>query len=132
MKRTYACPKCDGILNPNVKVILRATKGRKTALILLSPRPGNYDVIGAESLGIVRGDRVSFSCPLCEADLRSPANQNLVELTFHDDGGASGRVDFSRVFGEHATYVVTRERVRAYGEDAETYGNVNFFGSGRN
>jgi hypothetical protein len=130
MKRTYSCPECSAVLNPNVKVILRASKGKRQALLLLSPRPGNYQVLGAEALGIARGDRVSFSCPVCHADLASAANRNLVELRFADEGGATGRVDFSRVFGEHATYVVTREQVRSYGEDAAAYGKVNFFGEG--
>ncbi len=130
MKRTYLCPACDAVLNPNVKVILRAAKGRKQALVLLSPRPGNYQATGTEALGITRGDRVTFSCPVCQADLTSAANRNLAELRFEDEGGGGGRVDFSRVFGQHATYVVTHERIRSYGEDAAAYEKVNFFGEG--
>ena len=45
MKRSYLCPKCDGVLNPNIKIILKTERAGRAALLLFSPQPGNYDVI---------------------------------------------------------------------------------------
>ena len=66
MKRNYHCPKCYGILNPNVKIILKTECGGRTALLLFSPQPGNYDVIVPESFHLKKHDEVRFSCPLCD------------------------------------------------------------------
>ncbi len=131
MKRQYFCTSCNAVLNPNVKIILRASARDRQGLILLSPQPGNYQVIGDDALKLVRGERTTFSCPVCHADLRSGAAENLAEIGFRDLGGGEGRVNFSRVAGEHATWVITDERVRAYGEDAVAYDSVNFFGEGK-
>jgi hypothetical protein len=37
-------------------------------------------------------------------------------------------VVFSKIFGKHATYFITQEEVRLYGEDAQE--GVNFWGAG--
>jgi len=127
MKRTYSCPRCRATLNPNVKVILLATNRGRTGLVLLDPQPGNYEVLRAPELELEEGDRVEFRCPVCRATLESAASENLAELLFRDEEGNEGRVDFSRIYGEHATYLVTREEVLSFGEDAGHY-RGNFFG----
>ncbi len=130
MKRTYYCPKCHATLNPNVKLILTMGKGRRRNLALLSPQPGNYTVILPPEVTLRRGDEAEFFCPACGANLRSEANPHLAEIGFRLEDGTKGRVNFSRRFGEHATYFVTREQVRSYGENAAVYGDSNFFGAG--
>lgn len=130
MKRTYFCPKCKAILNPNVKIILTLASGRRRSLILLSPQPGNYSVILPLDVTLRRGEEVDFFCPACSSSLRSEANDHLAEIGFRLEDGAKGRVNFSRKYGEHATYFVTKERVRSYGENAAIYGDANFFGAG--
>jgi predicted RNA-binding Zn-ribbon protein involved in translation (DUF1610 family) len=130
MKRTYFCPKCKATLNPNVKIILTMAKGKRRNLILLSPRPGDYSVIIPPDVSLRHGDEVEFLCPACGMSLRSEANPHLAEIGFQLEDGTRGRVDFSRRRGERATYFVTKERVRAYGEDAAAYGAANFFGAG--
>jgi hypothetical protein len=130
MKRTYFCPKCRATLNPSVKLILTMAKGRRRSLILLSPKPGDYSVILPGDFTLRDGDEVEFFCPVCGASLRSEASAHLTELGFRLEDGTKGRVNFSRKFGEHATYFVTREQVRSYGENAAIYGDANFFGAG--
>ena len=130
MKRTYFCPRCKATLNPNVKIILAMAKGKRRNLILLSPRPGDYSVITPPEVTMRRGDEIEFLCPVCGANLRSEADPRLVEIGFQLEDGSHGRVDFSRRYGEHATYFVTKERIRSYGEDAALYGAANFFGAG--
>lgn len=130
MKRMYFCPTCKATLNPNVKIILTMARGRRRNLILLSPRPGDYSLIVPPEVSMRRGDEVEFFCPVCGVNLRSEANPHLTEIGFRLEDGTRGRVDFSRRFGEHATYFVTKERIRSYGEDAAAYGAANFFGAG--
>ena len=129
MKRNYHCPKCYGILNPNVKIILRTECAGRTALLLFSPQPGNYDVIVPESFRLNKGDEIRFSCPICARDLTSKRDRMMAEISFSSPGGQSGRVVFSRTFGQYETYFVTKEEVRSYGKHADTEG-INFWGMG--
>ena len=130
MKRMYFCLQCRATLNPNVKLILTMAKGTHRSLILLSPQPGNYRVILPGDVTLRRGDEVEFFCPACGATLRSDVNEHLTEIGFRLEDGTKGRVNFSRKYGEHATYFVTKEQVRSYGENAAIYGDTNFFGAG--
>ena len=50
MKNTFACPHCEGVLNPHVKILLVAETKRCRGLILLSPQPGNYKYLCDRSL----------------------------------------------------------------------------------
>ena len=130
MKRTYFCPHCGGDLNPNVKIILRAEIGGQKGLFLFSPQPGNYRVILPNDVTLRPGDEVDFFCPACGVNLRSAVNTHLAELGFRLEDGTRGHLHFSRKYGERATYFVTNEKVRSYGDHAETYGDANFFGAG--
>ena len=129
MKRNYCCPKCYGILNPNVKVILKTECGGRHALLLFSPQPGNYSVIAPESFQLKKNDEVRFSCPLCSRDLTSKRDKSMAEINFQTPGGQSGRVVFSRRYGHEETYFVTTEQVRGFGRHAVRDG-VNFWGAG--
>jgi hypothetical protein len=131
MKRMYFCLKCKATLNPDVKLILTMAKGRRRSLILLSPQPGNYSIIVPDDVVLRRGDKVDFFCPACGANLRSEASTHLTEIGFQLEDGTKGRVNFSRKFGEHATYFVTKEQIRSYGDNAAMYGDADFFGAGR-
>jgi hypothetical protein len=128
MKRTYSCPHCDVTLNPSVKIILSGEREGKRGLFLFSPKPGNYDVILPPELELKNGDEVSFACPACGKDLTSPKGKEWAEIAFGTPSTTGGTVVFSKVFGRHATYFITREEVRWYGEDAGE--SVNFWGAG--
>ncbi len=130
MKRAYFCPECGATLNPNVNLILTMAKGRRRNLILLSPQPGNYSIILPGDVSLRRGEEVEFFCPACSTNLRSEANTHLTEIGFRLKDGTKGRVNFSRKYGEHATYFVTKEQIRSYGENAAIYGDANIFGAG--
>jgi hypothetical protein len=129
MKRTYSCPQCQAILNPGTKIILRAALEERHGLFLFSPRPGNYDVIMPDAFGLRPGDAVTFCCPVCGGDLTSRRDPGLAEISFSSGGGAHGTVAFSRVAGQHASYFITAEHVRSYGEHASDR-IVNFWGAG--
>jgi predicted RNA-binding Zn-ribbon protein involved in translation (DUF1610 family) len=130
MKNLYACPHCGTVLNPNVKIILVIHHRGKRGLILLSPQPGNFKYVldpGVEAL-LQTGASVKFTCPACSADLTSRANRHFAELNLLVAGQGPRRVEFSRLYGTHATFVVSGDRVKAYGEDVDDYRRVNFFG----
>lgn len=127
MKRLYTCPHCHGVLNPNVKIILAAAVRDSRGLLLLSPTPGNYDMIVPQGLTLPEGALVELRCPICQASLKSALDDNLAEVCFRMSNGTEGRVDFSRRVGEHATYVISHETIRSYGDQAPRYRAVNFF-----
>jgi hypothetical protein len=112
-----------------VKIVLRTECEGRKALLLFSPQPGNYRVITPESFRLKKNDEVRFSCPLCGRDLTSKRDKGMAEISFSTPGGHSGRVVFSRVYGHHETYFVTKEEVRSYGRHADRDG-VNFWGAG--
>jgi hypothetical protein len=129
MKRVYFCPRCEAILNPGTKIILRASRQGRHALLLFSPQPGNYQVVIPGNFKLHTRDEVAFSCPVCAADLTSASDRSLSEIDFRSPSGEVGHVAFSRVYGHHETYFLTQEKVTRYGEHAESDG-VNFFGVG--
>ena len=131
MKRTYFCPKCESTLNPNVKIILTLQTGGDRHLVLLSPQPGNYDVIVSEDARLAEEALVKFLCPVCNAELLAADNPQMAEIGFRLPSGTQGVVKFSRRFGEQATFFVTEEWTKTYGEDAGLYSGMNFFGAGR-
>lgn len=130
MKNKFVCPHCQGVLNPNVKILLLVDAGRARGLVLLSPQPGNYKYLCDDSLEkyLHRGEIVGFSCPLCHADLTSARDAQLAVLDLHVGSHPVRRVEFSRVFGTHATFIISEGEIDAYGEDAEGYDARNFFG----
>lgn len=132
MKRTYHCLKCQSVLNPNVKIVMVVAQGPNRGLALFSPQPGNYSIIYADHLCLRQGELTEFFCPVCGADLTSTASPNLARLGVQLGDGTQGWVDFSRWFGEQATYYVFGDQVRSYGENAQLYSSLNFFGEGLN
>jgi hypothetical protein len=76
------------------------------------------------------GERVTFYCPICGADLTSDADTELAVLECRVEGRNRFEVHFSRIFGKHATFVVRDGQVKRYGEHADYYQSVNFFGEG--
>jgi hypothetical protein len=130
MRPSYYCPHCRGLLNPGTKVIFVIEHGDNRGLLLLSPELGDYAVVLAESFPIVPGSRNHFECPICHRDLESSANENLVEILCRQADGTDAHVSFSRIAGERATFVRGPDGVTSYGEHAQLYEPVNFFGEG--
>jgi hypothetical protein len=131
MKNLYLCPHCGAVLNPNVKVILVVHHRGRRGLILLSPQPGNFKFVldpGVEA-ALKPGAAVKFACPACAADLTSRANRQFAELSLVAPGQEPRRVEFSRRYGTHATFVLSGDRMKAYGEDVDDYRRINFFGA---
>jgi len=129
MKKTYVCPHCRAVLNPNVKIIFVVDDGTKRGLMLLSAKPGDYRLIVDPNFPLVQGQKATFHCPVCDAALTSALSDGFVEILLDQGEAELSKVEFSRVFGEQATFIVDGKEVTAYGDDADDYGDINFFGS---
>lgn len=131
MKNIYACPHCETVLNPSVKILLVVTYKKQKGMILLSPQPGNFHFICDPSLEgeLDAGALVTFSCPVCSADLTSPRDDEYVELNLLNPGRDPRRVEFSRIYGKHATFIIDGDDVASFGPDVEDPSSTNFFGS---
>lgn len=130
MEYRYTCPHCSGLLNPGKTVIFVVESAKDRDLFLLSPKPGDYTLVHRDSFPLVKGEHYTFRCPLCTSDLRSPRDEDLVEILLADQDGEKFTVNFSRVYGERATFFSAKGKIDRFGEDAEGYDVVNFFGAG--
>jgi len=130
MKNQFLCPYCESVLNPNVKIALAARYGEQRGLMLLSPQPGNYKFLSDSSFAaaLEPGAEVVFYCPVCSEDLTSAASDRLVGLLIASPGQPRRRIEFSRIHGVCATFIIDGESVTGYGEDADDFDSVNFFG----
>jgi hypothetical protein len=128
MPLRLSCPSCGTHLNPREDLVLAAVNRGQKALLLLHPEPGNYRMAISHGFPLEKGDVVELFCPLCQADLKSPLDPTLVQLdSTSREGDEKGFVVFSRVFGDHATFVVTRGSVSSYGENAKAYEKRGLF-----
>jgi len=121
MSWNYRCPKCAACLNPAETVVLTAARGKAWILVGFHPEPGNYELHLPPDTDIEPGDRWDFFCPVCQENLASEEDDNLCALDLHGDDGRA-TVLFSRVAGEHATFVVRSSTVQAaFGEHIDRY-----------
>lgn len=131
MKSVYGCPHCKAVLNPSVKVLLVIKYNKKKGMILLSPQPGNFKFICDKSVedAVKPGATVTMCCPVCSTDLVSSTNKKFIALDLIDPNGNKARVEISRVYGTHATFIIDGNEVKSYGDDADDMGSTNFFGA---
>ena len=130
MRRSYHCPHCGGLLNPGSLVVFVIDYQGGRELILLSSEPGDYAMVYRDTVELVPGTAYTLRCPLCDSDLVSPGDDRLIEVASRGEDGTPIRVQFSRVFGQHATYLLSRTGVKRYGEHAESFDPINYFGAG--
>ena len=131
MKNTFVCPHCQGVLNPNVKILLVAASNGRKGMILLNPQPGDYKYICDSSLqdAFQEGNTITYSCPICSKDLTAKGNPEFTRMELHVAGHKTQQVEFSRIFGAQATFVFDGNEVTSFGEDAEDFDTTNFFGA---
>ena len=120
MRWTYACPHCEAMLNPDETVVLIGECGPHRVLMGFHPEPGNYQAYLPDGLELQEGSMWEFSCPVCARDLRTDFAPELCALDMATQG-VRHRLYFSRVAGEHATFVITAEGIQKHGRDAERH-----------
>ncbi len=117
MERTYTCPSCKGVLNPENAVMLRASDEGRQMLLGLHPEPGNYELFIPDGSELPPGSVWSLGCPVCGADLRLGANGELC-LVHMQEGGEDKQVWFSPKAGLKLTFVVNADgEVERFGDD---------------
>jgi len=129
MALSYYCPKCDSLLNPNVRVVLIARYGNRQGIVLMSSQLGNYQVICDKGFchDVAKGDAVDFCCPVCHTTLTSEAHQNFAELKIvntEKEGHEPCLLRFSRISEEHATFLYDGDSVKEFGEEAGVFRDV--------
>lgn len=121
MSRTYSCPQCQAILNPEHAVMVLADHAGRRVLIGLHPEPGNYETFLPPGFVIERGTRWNFHCPACRGSLTSTEDRELCGVDLMTEGRHE-KVLFSAVAGEEATFVVGEGGQReAFGRDFKKY-----------
>jgi RNase P subunit RPR2 len=116
MKRTYTCPACKGVLNPENAVILRADDEGRQMLLGLHPEPGNYELYIPDGSELPPGSVWRLACPVCGSMLRLGASGRLC-LVHLEEGGESKEVWFSPAAGTRLTFVVNTDgEVEGYGD----------------
>ena len=126
MALSYYCPKCDSLLNPNVRVVLIARFGENSGLVLMSSKLGDYQVICDMGFchEVPAGGKVEFLCPVCHKSLTSESHDKFAELKIVNP--AKGGHDpcllrFSRVSDEHATFLYDGDSVKEFGKQADLF-----------
>ncbi len=121
MSWTYTCPFCDAMLNPDTTIVLMAAHAGQKILIGFHPEPGNYELYLPPGLELKEGEHWDFYCPVCHHDLVNGEIQNLCELRVRA-GDAEQRVFFSRIAGEHATFIMSGKQVeKSHGRHVDRY-----------
>ena len=126
MSLAYHCPKCDALLNPNVRVVLIARFGTMNGIVLMSSQLGDYQVICDMGFchEVSKGDIIEFKCPVCHKSLTSESHKTFAELkvinTEKEDNNTC-LVRFSRVSEEHATFLYDDESMKEFGDKADVF-----------
>ena len=119
----YLCPKCKGHLNVGEYLVFATRTLRKhKGLILLSPKVGEYKYLHHQKFHLQKGEMVDFECPICQEDLTSLKNKDhAMILMIGAEDNVEYELFFSKVAGKQSTYLVSRDNIEAFGEDAMDY-----------
>lgn len=118
----FLCPKCLAQIRIGNHLIFKVKNQKKqSGLILLHPQIGNYASVKHPDFEVAEGEVLEFFCPVCNSSLVSDIHKNLAHVILHEENGHDHDVYFSQVSGEHSTFEISGEAVRAAGEDAGRY-----------
>ena len=113
MKWHYRCPACDTTLNPHEAIMVVADWGGRRLLMGFHPEPGNYEVFLPPDVQVVPRAAWEFYCPVCHANLAVEDGDDLCHLDLDEDG-VRKKVVFSRIAGEHATFLLGADGLEAH------------------
>jgi hypothetical protein len=116
----YSCPECQAVLNPTEGIVLLGYYGASRGLFVFDARPGHYEYRVDPSLAIEPGSAWEFLCPVCHTNLTSQTSTKLAHLRVTDED-RHYMLLFSKVADEHATVLVSKEKIETYGEDYDTH-----------
>lgn len=115
-KYDYFCPKCDHILSKNNQVIFTIKRSNDEKVRLyLDPKPGSYNYKCEPETQFDSGEEVEFYCPHCNQNLQSEKYSKFVQITLKVTKKVVFDVFFSRIHGDHSTYVGIEDFEEEYG-----------------
>ncbi|MBE7442859.1 MAG: hypothetical protein HS119_10445 [Flavobacteriales bacterium] len=116
----YLCPKCKGHLNVGGQLVFATETQRKhKGLIMLNPKVGEYDYKHHTKFSLEKGELVEFKCPMCQHNLTAEKNNDhAMILMVGSEDNADYELYFSKKAGNKSTYVVAKDDIKAFGEDA--------------
>ena len=119
MKIDFICPKCQGYLSVDNKVIFTIKKrGWNGGIVMLSPVLGEYTFSTNSTEEIEDGEDYDFYCPICQHDLSVTGNDKLAKVLMKEDNEEFFIV-FSKKRGEKCTYKLSETKLESfYGEHA--------------
>ncbi len=129
MKNDFLCPYCKGKLNVKSNLVLSVTtESKKSGLVFISPKLGNYETTTHPSFKIKDGEHLDYFCPICHANLAAiEFDENLAKVLMTDKSQKVYEIVFSEIAGEHCTYKLVDSKIESYGEHVDHY--TNFFGN---
>ena len=111
-KNEYYCPACKKPIKVAGNIILSAeTQSKDQGLILLKPELGDYEILKHDSFKLKIGEIIKFSCPICNANLKS-SKENMAEIILINKEGINYTVQFSEILGEQITYKVQNGKIK--------------------
>ncbi len=114
----YYCPKCDSKLNENNQVVFNIKRSSDEIIkLFLDPKPMSYKFrCEPEPLfPFVESEMVDFNCPNCDQSLESDKYSKFVEIILKVTDKVIFEVFFSRIYGDHKTYVGIEDFEEEYG-----------------
>ena len=129
MEMNYLCPYCRSHLKIGNELILtiKSLNSKEKGLLILDPQVGNYSLRYHPSIQLKQGEELDIHCPVCYTNLQAnKVNPNLVCLIMQNKEGKEFEIYFSRIMGEHSTFVLENDNViEKEGENISSY--INYF-----
>ena len=112
----YYCPKCDEQLSQNNQVLFNVQRSnREVVKLYLDPKPRSYKYRCEPWSDFQENEVVNFTCPHCKENLESEKYSNFIKITMKVTDKVLFDVFFSRVYGDHRTYVGIEDFEEEYG-----------------
>ena len=112
----YSCPKCDVKLSKNNLVLFNVNRNKdKTVKLFLDPKPLVYSFKCEPKTTFIKDEIVNFSCFNCNVNLQSDKYPNFLYIVLKVTDKVVFDVFFSRIYGDHRTYVGIEDFEEEYG-----------------
>ena len=113
----YYCPKCDEKLSEENRVLFHVIRSDSSMVKLsLDPKPRSYKYKCEPWTDFKEDEIVDFTCPNCEENLQSDKYSNFIQIILKVTDKVIFDVFFSRVYGDHRTYVGIEDFEEEYGK----------------
>ncbi len=118
----YTCPNCSVHLNVDGRLVLAIkTSDGRHGVVLMSDTLGDYNVHHHPSLNLQKGEKTNFYCPSFKGSLDYQKDKDMVRIFMQTEDGEEHTIIFSAIYGDQATFQISEERSKSYGEMAHKF-----------